>query len=106
MTTNRWRVGCGAIASWFFAAILISWIWWYCTLVTEAQLNQVKKGMTQEEVLEILGPPHFKSSEDLEYFWLYKVNFPTAFSDPVGIQFDEKKRVESMEGWFLGPVDE
>jgi outer membrane protein assembly factor BamE (lipoprotein component of BamABCDE complex) len=96
LTEKRRSVGCGAIASLFFAATLVSWIWWYSTLITEAQENQLRHGMTQEEVLEILGPPHFKTSSDPEYFWAYKCNYPSVFSDPMGIQFDENKRVKSI----------
>ena len=66
--------------------------------VTEQQFNQIHKGMTRTEVLEILGPPHDWVGDDPENDWYYWCDFPTWFSEPFCIEFDENGRMSGISG--------
>lgn len=58
--------------------------------ITKHQIQQLKRGMTQSEVITIVGPPHGKYGGD-DMTWYY---WEWSALDPLPISFDESGRLE------------
>ena len=63
------------------------------TRISKPQVQQLRFGMTRQEVIEILGKPHQLVTNDPDGDWYYRCNFPSLTSDPLYIGFDEDGRV-------------
>lgn len=71
-------------------AIAVPYHRWRSWLVTGYEGNQLRKGMTQEQVTAICGPPHEQDGLD---DWVYWCDYPSFFSDPLSVGFDAQGRV-------------
>src|SRR5262245_371828 len=60
------------------------------TPITAEQGEQLREGMTKEQVIALLGPPHEPTRPD---WWLYKCDFPSWTSDALKVGFDANGRV-------------